>query len=116
MACSNWNNTSKAVCESKNDAMNGTCSWCSKSLSCIGPSTVDNDSDGVGDACDNCPSTSNHDQADSDSDGVGDACEEKHSSSPSLMPLGSLLVLLLSMAACKSFAHGMHSNTCSVSC
>ncbi len=31
--------------------------------------------DGVGDACDNCPSTPNEDQADSDGNGVGDACE-----------------------------------------
>ena len=35
----------------------------------------DSDGDGVGDACDNCPETVNEDQADSDSDGVGDACE-----------------------------------------
>jgi hypothetical protein len=35
----------------------------------------DNDSDGFGDLCDNCPSVSNVDQLDSDSDGFGDACD-----------------------------------------
>ena len=34
-----------------------------------------NGSDGVGDACDNCPGSINADQADTDSDGSGDACD-----------------------------------------
>jgi hypothetical protein len=29
----------------------------------------------VGDGCDNCPGTANHDQADGDQDGTGDACQ-----------------------------------------
>jgi len=33
------------------------------------------DADGVGDACDNCPSTSNSGQQDFDADGVGDYCD-----------------------------------------
>jgi hypothetical protein len=39
-----------------------------------GPVQQDTDSDGVSDACDNCPDTGNPDQADSDGDGLGDAC------------------------------------------
>ncbi|MEM7248192.1 MAG: thrombospondin type 3 repeat-containing protein [Acidobacteriota bacterium] len=36
----------------------------------------DSDSDGLGDACDNCPSDSNADQLDTDEDGLGDACDD----------------------------------------
>jgi photosystem II stability/assembly factor-like uncharacterized protein len=39
------------------------------------PTLVDGDGDGIGDACDNCPSVSNADQADLDADGIGDACD-----------------------------------------
>jgi hypothetical protein len=35
---------------------------------------LDQDSDGMGDACDNCPGLANPTQDDCDTDGVGDAC------------------------------------------
>ncbi len=37
--------------------------------------TVDNDGDGVGDLCDNCPTTANPDQLDCNNNGIGEACE-----------------------------------------
>ena len=42
-------------------------------------SGLNSDSDGVGDECDNCVSTSNNDQADANHNDVGDACEENDS-------------------------------------
>lgn len=45
---------------------------------CVDPASMnaDADEDGVADAQDNCPNTSNADQADTDDDGTGDACEQ----------------------------------------
>jgi hypothetical protein len=37
--------------------------------------TLDTDNDGIEDAIDNCPSTSNPDQLDTDGDSIGDACD-----------------------------------------
>ena len=37
---------------------------------------TDTDSDGVGDACDNCVNQANKEQTDTDGDGVGDECDD----------------------------------------
>lgn len=39
------------------------------------PLGVDSDSDGIDDACDNCPSDGNPTQADADADDIGDVCD-----------------------------------------
>ena len=36
---------------------------------------MDTDGDGVGDACDNCPTNANANQLDCNNNGIGDACE-----------------------------------------
>lgn len=46
-----------------------------QSITVLECTSSDTDSDGVGDLCDNCPSTANPDQADADSNGIGDLCQ-----------------------------------------
>jgi hypothetical protein len=58
---------------------------------------VDSDGDGIEDAADNCPDTSNADQLDTDGDGVGDVCDSSQAgnSSGGGGALGWSLFLLL---------------------
>ncbi len=48
---------------------------CDNCLAVANPDQADADSDGRGNGCDNCPNVANADQVDADSDGRGDACD-----------------------------------------
>ncbi len=54
------------------DGIGDDCDNCPKVAN---PMQEDADEDCVGDACDNCVNTANFDQADADTDGVGDVCD-----------------------------------------
>jgi len=54
------------------DGLGDTCDNCPTTPN---PGQEDGDTDGVGDACDNCPATANPGQEDADTDGRGDVCD-----------------------------------------
>jgi hypothetical protein len=68
--CSSTSDKPGGNCTSDADCANG----CSSNGLCI-KDQRDADSDGVGDVCDNCPTTCNPQQLDADTDGSGDLCD-----------------------------------------
>ena len=58
----------RTACSTNSDCSSFQGDFCSKNQE-------DSDKDGIGDVCDNCPSSFNPDQTDSDNDVVGDACD-----------------------------------------
>jgi len=59
--------------DSDSDGIADACDNC-PAISNVDQSNVDGDD--YGDVCDNCPDVANDDQADTDGDGIGDACDE----------------------------------------
>jgi hypothetical protein len=68
--CSASSDKAGTICTSDADCVIG----CSSNGLCL-KSQEDTDNDGVGDACDNCPSNCNTQQLDADEDGAGDVCD-----------------------------------------
>ncbi len=67
------------------DGVGDACDQCPNSSD---PQQSDIDGDGVGDFCDNCPTVSNANQQDSNSDEVGDACSPAKSRIQFILELG----------------------------
>jgi cysteine-rich repeat protein len=61
------------TCNTDADCLVGAGETCALELAAAG--SADGDADGIPDALDNCPTTSNAAQADADADRVGDACD-----------------------------------------
>ncbi len=61
--------------DNPNDYDNGAIAVHPGTVSVSCPPLPDDDGDGRGNACDNCPQTPNPDQADDDKDGYGNACD-----------------------------------------
>ncbi len=59
--------------DNDDDGQGASCDNCPDDFN---PDQADSDGDGLGDACDNCPADANPNQTDSDGDGVGDECDK----------------------------------------
>src|SRR5439155_16682787 len=72
----------------------------------LGTTPLDSDGDGVGDACDNCPTTPNPDQANQDGDPFGDACEQ-----PQCVTVPTVWIVLAGDSDCDGFPDSVAAGT-----